>query len=493
MSSEGEKIKVLSAKALGLVAVALVAITLLLTAPLASLASARVEARAGDTVAIAGDDDCDVETDDAGTNGVEEDTLETEDDNGDVQTQDEGDDNADQTPDTGQTLDGDQLLQVEDGDNGVQQAQYGDDDEVADGDNDVQQVQDGDDEGDTVVARAGDTVAVASEDCDVETETGDGQDGDIDDDVTIEDDEEVEDSADQPDGDTSDTSDLDALFPDLSSDEDSSDGGTTAQDSARTQGDAEREGELDILRQLEANKPGEQFSREGSRLGVRPGALRLSNADWTLPKRSELEKIGKPRRFDRKPGAAMTLSIRALGLYDVPVANSKTDQAFDRGVIHVPDTAYPWDEGNQKNVFLAGHRLGDPKEENSRLIFYHLDELEPGNEIILKDRKGRSYTYRVKELFKVSSDDAWVADTLVGRDLLTLQTYSLPNLEERIVVRADRVRQDSDRPEQNSTRQPNSVRQQDSSRQQDSVRQQNSERQQDPVRQPNPDRKKKRR
>ncbi len=464
---------------------ALVAITLLLTAPLASLASARVEARAGDTVAIAGDDDCDVETDDAGTNGVEEDILETEEENGDVQTQDQGDDNVDQTLDNDQTLNGDQLLQVEDGDNGVQQAQ------------------DGDDDGDTVVARAGDTVAVASEDCDVETESVGVEDGDVDD-VTIEDDEEVEDSTDQPDGDTIDTSDLGALPPELQDvlppevqellNEGSSDGGTTTQENT-----AQEEALRDILSQLEANEPGVQFSREGSRLGVRPGSLRLSNADWTLPKRSELEKIGKPRRFDRKPGAAMTLSIRALGLYDVPVANSKTDQAFDRGVIHVPDTAYPWDEGNQKNVFLAGHRLGDPKEENSRLIFYHLDELEPGHEIILKDRKGRSYGYRVKELFKVSSDDAWVADTLVGRDLLTLETYSLPNLEDRIVVRADRVRQDSDRPEQNSTRQqgslrqPNSVRQQDSGRQQDSVRRQNAERQQDSGRQTNPDRKKKRR
>ncbi len=235
---------------------------LLLTAPLASLASAKAEARAGDTVAIAGDDDCEVETsdtatDDAEANGAEEDILGTEDENGDVQTQD---DDVDQTLDGGQTLDDAQLLQVEDGDNGVQQTQYGDD-EVEGGDNGVQQVQDGDDdEDDTVVARAGDTVAVASEDCDVESESVNVEDTD---DVTIEDDEEVEDSTGQPDGDTIDTSDLSSLPPELegSSDEDLSDENTSAQD------DTAQEALRDILGQLEANEPGEQFTLEESRLG----------------------------------------------------------------------------------------------------------------------------------------------------------------------------------------------------------------------------------
>ncbi len=60
--SGGGKTRVSSAKVLGLVAAALVVIALLLTVPLASLASARVEARAGGAVAIAGGD-CDAETD----------------------------------------------------------------------------------------------------------------------------------------------------------------------------------------------------------------------------------------------------------------------------------------------------------------------------------------------------------------------------------------------------------------------------------------------
>ncbi len=406
--------------------VALLAIALLLTAPLASLASARVEARAGDVVAIAGDDDCDVETNDTD----EGDILGAEDEDGGAQTQDEG--NGDQTQD------GDFLTQNGDQNNGDQTqddglTQDGDQVQVEDGDNGVEQVQDGDDEGDRVVARAGDTVAVAAEDCDVETsvDTDDNSD-----DVAIEDDEEIEDGTGQTDGETLDTSDLSTLPPELQGilDELPTDGDTMREE------DATQENQPGLGLQLEANEPAGQILREDPRLGREQlKALLLSDGDFSLPKERELDRIGKPRRFDRKPGAAMTLSIRGLGLYDVPVTNSNTRKAFDQGVIHVPNTAFPWDQENEKNVFLAGHRLGDPGEEDSRLVFYHLDELKPKDEIVLKDRRGRSYKYRVKELFKVEPDDAWVTDTLVGRDLLTLTTYSLPNLEDRIVVRADRV------------------------------------------------------
>ena len=461
---------------LSLVTVALVAIALLLTAPLASLASARVEARAGDVVAIAGDEDCDVETNDTD----EGDILGAEDEDGGTQTQDEN--NGDQTQNDGLTQDGDQV-QVDDN-----------------GDNRSEQVQDGDDDGDRVVARAGDTVAVAAEDCDVETsvETEDIED-DNSDDIAIEDDEEIEDSTSQTDGETLDTSDLSMLPPELRG---ISDELSTGEDT--TQENTAQENQPGLGLQLEANEPAGQILREDPGLGREQlKSLLLSDGDFSLPKKRELDRIGKPRRFDRKPGAAMSLSIRGLRLYDVPVTNSNTRKAFDQGIIHVPDTAFPWDQENEKNVFLAGHRLGDPGEADSRLVFYHLDELKPKDEIVLKDRRGRSYKYRVKELFKVEPDDAWVADTLVGRDLLTLMTYTLPNLEDRIVVRADRVQedpgQDPDRIQQGSSRrsdpdrQPNPVVQQDSKGQQDSVRRQDSTRKQDSTRQPNSGPKKKKR
>ncbi len=167
-------------------------------------------------------------------------------------------------------------------------------------------------------------------------------------------------------------------------------------------------------------------------------SLPVSNSgNWELPTREELSQIGEPRYFDPDPAAAMTLTIEALGLYDVPVIDSNSEEALGWGVIHVPDTAYPWDDSDQKNVFLAGHRTGVPGT-NGRLLLFELDELSSGDSIVLKDGAGRTYEYSVTDLFRVEPQDVWVADTLVGRDLLTLQTCTYPTFEDRLIVRADR-------------------------------------------------------
>ena len=61
-----------------------------------------------------------------------------------------------------------------------------------------------------------------------------------------------------------------------------------------------------------------------------------------------------------------------------------------------------------------------------------------GDSIVLKDSAGRTYEYSVTELFRVEPYDTWVADTLVDRDLLTLQTCTYPTFEDRLIVQADR-------------------------------------------------------
>ena len=40
--------------------------------------------------------------------------------------------------------------------------------------------------------------------------------------------------------------------------------------------------------------------------------------------------------------------------------NSNTLEALDRGVVHLPQTPMLWEERKQKNVYLAGHRVGYP-------------------------------------------------------------------------------------------------------------------------------------
>ena len=98
----------------------------------------------------------------------------------------------------------------------------------------------------------------------------------------------------------------------------------------------------------------------------------------------------------------------------------------------------PWSDAPQRNVYLARHRLDFPGTD-SHLIFYRLGELGAGDEILLKDRDGKKYRYRVSETFKADPEDSWVMGQLRDRDMVTLQTCSGPNWERRLIVRADRV------------------------------------------------------
>ena len=117
----------------------------------------------------------------------------------------------------------------------------------------------------------------------------------------------------------------------------------------------------------------------------------------------------------------MGLTINALELRNVPIISSDATQALDQGVIHLPGTSYPWSGTPERNVYLAGHRLGWPGT-GSHLVFYRLDELGRGDRITVRDREGGRYDYRVIERFVVRAEESWVTGRVRGRDLLTLQT-----------------------------------------------------------------------
>jgi sortase A len=160
--------------------------------------------------------------------------------------------------------------------------------------------------------------------------------------------------------------------------------------------------------------------------------------NWTSPSREEAASTDKLRRYAPSPDSAMTLSVRALGLYDVPVTTSNKTEALDNGLIHMPGTSLPGDGGHQKNVYIAGHYLGVPGTE-SRLVFYNLHKLKKGDELALKDSQGRVYRYKVSDTFEVGPQDSWVMGQVKNRDMLTLQTCIPPDFGKRLIVRANRV------------------------------------------------------
>jgi sortase A len=167
--------------------------------------------------------------------------------------------------------------------------------------------------------------------------------------------------------------------------------------------------------------------------------LPLRQNDYPLPTDEQRRATNQPRHYNLPPGAIMSLTINTLGLKNVPVMNSDSTRALDQGVIHHPETSFPWSDTPERNVYLAGHRLGWPGT-GSHLVFYQLDELSRGDTVTLRDREGRSYNYGVIESFVVGPFDSWVMGRVRGRDLLTLQTCTpIPSFHKRLIVRAERI------------------------------------------------------
>jgi sortase A len=201
---------------------------------------------------------------------------------------------------------------------------------------------------------------------------------------------------------------------------------------------AKRERGCDLAAHEEAAKA---YSPFGRRAGAGPEreTLPVAEADWPMPTQEEVQAARGQRHYDLPRGAVMGLTIKTLGLHNVPVFDSDGKWALNNGVAHVPGTSFPWSSSPQRNVYLAGHRLGWRGTE-SHLVFYELDALGRGDEILLKNRDGKKYRYRVMESFVTGPKDARVMGQVRDRDMVTLQTCTpIPSFDRRLIVRAERV------------------------------------------------------
>jgi LPXTG-site transpeptidase (sortase) family protein len=140
----------------------------------------------------------------------------------------------------------------------------------------------------------------------------------------------------------------------------------------------------------------------------------------------------------------MSLSVPAMGISDIPVVEGTSEASLSQGVGHVPGTGFPWVPGS--NTYIAGHRIGYPGTPSDH-VFWNLPNLGLGDEILLTDSNGTTYTYAVSEIFEVSPTDLSVT-TPTGGDVVSLQTCIEdygdywtpgPNWFVRYVVRAERV------------------------------------------------------
>ena len=155
---------------------------------------------------------------------------------------------------------------------------------------------------------------------------------------------------------------------------------------------------------------------------------------------SELQAPPEAARPTGGRGAAgtMTLTVPKLDLKDVAVPTGSTQDELDReGIIHLEGTGVPWQEGS--NTFIVGHALGFMWT-RVPYVFYELDKMEPGDEIIVEDPTGEEYVFQVYDRMTVRPADYWVTYPEDGRTIISLQTCTpTPTFENRLVVRGELV------------------------------------------------------
>ena len=121
---------------------------------------------------------------------------------------------------------------------------------------------------------------------------------------------------------------------------------------------------------------------------------------------------------------------------DLPVYDSPWDSedALDVSAAHLDSSGFPWEDGS--NVYISGHRMGFPGTK-SFLVFYDLDVLENGDEIYLTDSNGTKYTYKVFKKYDADPYDWSPTDPIPGKNVVTLQTCTLPDYTNRLIIQAE--------------------------------------------------------
>jgi sortase A len=118
----------------------------------------------------------------------------------------------------------------------------------------------------------------------------------------------------------------------------------------------------------------------------------------------------------------------------IPTGKGTNEALFrNHAAVHLRDTGFPWQR--TANVYIAGHRIGFPGTD-SNLAFYDLKDLKEGDKVYLEDAKGREYTYQVFGKLVVEPADLSVLRPIKGKNIVSLQSCTLPDYTNRIIYRA---------------------------------------------------------
>lgn len=202
------------------------------------------------------------------------------------------------------------------------------------------------------------------------------------------------------------------------------------------------------VRDADAASASASASRNVAQRQAEPSAPVVSQqVDRSLDRKKPAQATARKRQAERRAPVARgpkdkTLEVTIPGMSridgdTVPFADGGNMKAFEKyAAVHLRGTGHPWDR--EANVYIAGHRLGYPGTE-SWLTFWDLNALGKGDEIFLTDADGKRYVYKVFRDFVVPPSQISVTQPLDGRNIVTLQTCTLPDYSQRLIVQAEKV------------------------------------------------------
>ena len=118
----------------------------------------------------------------------------------------------------------------------------------------------------------------------------------------------------------------------------------------------------------------------------------------------------------------------------IPTGLGTDENLFrDYAGVHLISSGFPWKK--TANVYIAGHRIGFPGT-RSNMAFYDLEDLKNGDKVYLEDADGRKYTYVVYKKLVVGPEDLSVINPIEGKNIISLQTCTLPDYTKRVIYRA---------------------------------------------------------
>jgi sortase A len=187
---------------------------------------------------------------------------------------------------------------------------------------------------------------------------------------------------------------------------------------------------------------GMRYSESGAQRRWSRGALALLGVTLILLSAglvfADVRSVGEAEIAAPK-SERLTLTIPEIKrVRDIPVydGGAGDERKLAAGTVHLQETGFPWE--SEANVYISGHRLGYPRTK-SFLVFWNLDELRRGSKVVLEDARDRRYVYEVFEKRVVGPRHVSVKKPIEDKNIVTLQTCTLPDYKRRLIVRAELV------------------------------------------------------